>query len=325
MNAWNIIGHDWAVRRLSRQIDSGQLAQSHLFVGPPSVGKATLAAAMARQVLSVYAANPARAQRLVEQRKHPDMTWVGVGEGESSVKIEQIRNLIHTLTLAPIEGRYRIAIVDDMQLATEESQNAILKTLEEPNPSSIIILVALSTDGVLPTIMSRCQVLNLRPVPTHLLAEGLEQRGVQKARADFLARLSRGRPGWAIRAVEDNELLEQREQRLADLETLLSANRSRRFLYAKTLSDAEDAVREATLQEWLLYWRDVVRAAGDAVPAKALHNIDHSEAIMRLADQVGARQALHMVRAITNALKYLQQNARPQLVLDAMLLQMPTL
>jgi DNA polymerase-3 subunit delta' len=323
MNAWNIIGHDWAVRRLGQQIESGQLAQSHLFVGPPSVGKAALAKAMVREVLALHAADPARAQRLVEQQKHPDMTWVGVGEGESSIKIEQVRTLIHTLTLSPVEGRYRVAVLDDMQLATEESQNAILKTLEEPNPSSVIVLVAPSTDGVLPTIMSRCQVLNLRPVAQHELAEGLMQRGVEKERAEFLARLSRGRPGWAIRAMGESELLEQRAQRLADLEMLLSANRTRRFLYAKSLSEAEDDARESTLEEWLLYWRDVVRATSNRDSMGGLHNIDHTEAILRLADQLSARQALRMVRAITNALQYLRQNARPQLVLDALMLQMP--
>jgi DNA polymerase-3 subunit delta' len=259
----------------------------------------------------------------VEQQKHPDMTWVGVGEGESSIKIEQVRILIHTLTLSPVEGRYRVAVLDDMQLATEESQNAILKTLEEPNPSSVIVLIAPSTDGVLPTIMSRCQVLNLRPVAQHELAEGLVQRGVEKERAEFLARLSRGRPGWAIRAMGESELLEQREQRLADLEMLLSANRTRRFLYAKNLSEAEDDVRESTLEEWLLYWRDVVRATSNRDSASGLHNVDHAEAILRLADQLSARQALRMVRAITNALQYLRQNARPQLVLDALMLQMP--
>jgi DNA polymerase-3 subunit delta' len=323
MDAWNIIGHEWAVRRLSRQIEAGQLAQSHLFVGPPSVGKAALARAMVSQVLSRYAADPARAQRLVEQQKHPDMTWLGVNPGESSIRIEQVRNLIHTLTLSPVEGRYRLAVLDDMQFATEESQNAILKTLEEPNPSSVIVLIAPSTDGVLPTIMSRCQVLNLRPVAPHELAEGLTRRGVPQERAEFLARLSRGRPGWAIRALEDAELLERRTQRLADLEMLLTANRTRRFQYAKTLAEVEDDARESTLEEWLLYWRDVVRATSDDAGTANLHNIDHLEAIRHLAGQVSARQALNMVRALTNSIQYLHQNARPQLVLDALMLQMP--
>jgi DNA polymerase-3 subunit delta' len=323
MNAWNIIGHDWAVRQLTQQIDAGQLTQSHLFVGPPSVGKAALAKAMLRQVLSHSAADVARAQRLVEQQKHPDMSWVGVGDGESSIKIEQVRNLIHTLTLSPVEGRYRIAVLDDMQLATEESQNAILKTLEEPNPSSVIVLIAPSTDGVLPTIMSRCQVLNLRPVAQEELTDGLVRRGVEKERAVFLARLSRGRPGWAIRATTDGELLELRAQRLTDLEMLLSANRTRRLLYAKDLADAEDEARESTLEEWLLYWRDVVRAISDGASHDALHNIDHAAAISNLAQQISVRQALSMVRAVADALQYLHQNARPQLVLDALMLQMP--
>jgi DNA polymerase-3 subunit delta' len=325
MNAWNLIGHDWAVRRLSQQIGSGQLAQSHLIVGPPSVGKAALAKSMASEVLSRYTVDHARARRLVDQNKHPDLSWVGVGDGESSIKIEQVRTLIHTLTLAPIEGRYRMAVVDDAHLATDESQNAILKTLEEPNPSTVIILIALSTDGMLPTIVSRCQVLNLRPVSMQTLAEGLQRRRVEPGQADFLARLARGRPGWAIRAQEDSELLEERNQRLADLENLLRANRTRRFQYAEALAKGDGEQLEPTLDEWLLYWRDVVRATRAGDGTQALHNVDHAGAIKELADRLPVGEAVGMLRAITNSMKYLQQNARAQLVLEALLLQMPIL
>src|SRR5512141_1590873 len=102
MNAWNIIGHEWAIHRLSMQIEKGELAQSHLFIGPPSVGKAALARAMVREVLSYRSVDAFRAKNLVDQQKHPDLSWVGVGDGDSSIKIDQIRSLIHTLTLAPV-------------------------------------------------------------------------------------------------------------------------------------------------------------------------------------------------------------------------------
>ena len=95
VNDWGIIGHDWAVRRLKSAIERHSLAQSHLFVGPPSVGKAALAFATARAVLG----HDARTIALVEQRKHPDLSIVEP-DGDS-IKVDQVRALLHTLTLAP--------------------------------------------------------------------------------------------------------------------------------------------------------------------------------------------------------------------------------
>src|SRR5262245_21821095 len=136
MNDWGIIGHDWAVRRLQSAIASGQLAQSHLFVGPSAIGKAALAKATARAVLG----HDARARALVDQLRHPDLSWVQP-DGDS-IKVEPVRELLHTLTLAPVESRHRVAVIDQAQLITDSGKNAILKTLEEPNPSVVIILIA---------------------------------------------------------------------------------------------------------------------------------------------------------------------------------------
>jgi DNA polymerase-3 subunit delta' len=321
MNEWNIIGHDWAVRRLRQQIASGQLAQSHLFVGPPSVGKAAIARALAGAVLSVQAADPVRTRRLVQSNKHPDLTWIGSEEG--SIKVEKIREMLHALTLAPIEGRYRVAVADDAHLATDGSKNAILKTLEEPNQSTVIIMIAPSTDGVLPTITSRCQVLNLRPVAIHDIAEALAGRGVDATKASFVAQLARGRPGWALRATESDELLADRAQRIAELEELISANRTRRFAYAETLAKADAETLQAVLEEWLLFWLDVVRANDSMERSHALQNVDRADSIRRIAERVATIEAVRMVRAVINTLRYVQKNASARLALDVLMLKMP--
>ncbi|MCL4507116.1 MAG: hypothetical protein M1434_02995 [Chloroflexi bacterium] len=323
MNEWNLIGHDWAMRRLRLQIEKGQLAQSHLFVGPPSVGKAALARAMAAAVLAHDARDPSRAVSLVHKLKHPDLMWVSAIDG--AVKVEQIRDVLHSLTLAPIEGRYRLAVIDDAHLASESSKNAILKTLEEPNPSSIIVMIAPSIDGVLPTITSRCQVLNLRPVSRQTLTQALVVRGVAAPQADLIARLARGCPGWAIRAIEDEEILAARSQHIADLESLLSVNRTRRFEYAEQLSKADDSSVQAILEQWLLYWLDVVRALGSNAPEQVLLNIDHAQTIARIATHLTLHEAVQTVRVLTNTLRYLQQNASTRLALDVLLLKFPVI
>ncbi len=326
MSAWNLIGHAWAVRRLQQSIETSQVAQSHLFVGPECVGKATLALAFARALLSRDAGDPARAARLVDRLKHPDLSWVEPEAGEFSIKVEQVRALLHSLTLSPVEARFRVAVINDAHLVTDGGQNAILKTLEEPNPTAVIVLVAPQPGALLPTIVSRCQMLNLRPVPAAEIEQALATRGAETGKARLLARLARGRPGWALRALADDDVLAVREQRLADLRALLTANRTSRFAYAETMSKAGLQAARNLLDEWLWYWRDVARAAGDPagnLPAGALLNVDCAESIIELAQRVSLAGAQRATRAIVRAIAALEQNANPRLTFDVLLLQLP--
>lgn len=321
MSDWGVIGHDWAVRRLQRAIERAQLAQSHLFVGPPSIGKATLALALARALLGY----DERSRALVEQRRHPDLLWVEpAGDGEA-IKVEQIRDLLHALTLAPVESRHRVAIVKDAHALTDSSQNALLKTLEEPPPSAVIVLTAPNTDRLLPTIVSRCQTLSLRPAAARAIQEMLLSRGVAPDRAALLARLSRGRVGWAMRAVADDAVLTARAERLNDLRALLSANRTQRLAYAEKLARAEPSVITQTLEDWLLLWRDVARAAGHETPPDALVNGDQHEWVTQLARTLAISQIAALLRAIGQTLQYLDENVNPRLALDVLLMKLPRL
>ena len=318
MNDWRIIGHGWAVRRLRSAIADGQLAQSHLFVGPPAIGKAALAHATARAVLG----HDERTRRLVDQNKHPDLTLVQP-DGDS-IKVDQVRELLRALTLAPVESRRRVAIIDQAHLMTDGGKNAILKTLEEPNPSVVMILIAPSVDAVLPTISSRCQVLNLRPAPITDIEQALIERGLGSERAEFIARLSRGRAGWALRVIDDESLLEARQQRLDDLLALLDSNHTARFAFAEKLARTDAEVIDATLEEWLLLWRDVTRvAAGDAV--ERILNIDRREVIVALAEQIDVGGASAMLQAVGETQKQIDRNVNARLALDVLLLKLPRL
>ncbi|MCS7061126.1 MAG: hypothetical protein RMN25_08150 [Anaerolineae bacterium] len=326
MNVWNVIGHEWAVRRLERSIAAGQLAQSHVFAGPDSVGKATLALAFAQAVLAIGARDAARSQALAAQRKHPDLTWIEPADAQSAITVDQARAVMRALTLAPVEGAFRVAVIDQAQRATAEAQNAILKTLEEPNPATIIVLVAPQADALLPTIVSRCQVFTLRPVSERLIEQALVTRGAPAERARLLAHLARGRPGWALRALADERVLAERAQRLADLRALLAANRTQRFAYAESMSKADPSVARLTLEEWLRYWRDVARAAGDSaggLPPRALFNLDCAESICDLAARITLPQAVRAAQAVVRALNALDQNANARLVFDALFLRWP--
>ena len=311
MNDWDIIGHDWAVRRLKSAIEQEGLAQSHLFVGLPSVGKMTLASAVARALLG----HDARTRTLVAQRKHPDVSIVEP-EGDA-IKVDQVRALLHTLTLAPVESRHRVAIIDQAHLMSDGGKNAILKTLEEPNPSVVMILTAPTIDAVLPTISSRCQVMNLRPVSIGDIEKALAQRGVDAGRATFIARLSRGRVGWALRATSNDDLLAARAEHLNDLRGLLNANRTQRFAYAEKLARKEGDQIAMVLNDWLLLWRDVTNTRSKPL------NDDQRDLITGLASALGPAQSAEVMRMLSNTLHHLDKNVNARLALDVLLLRMP--
>lgn len=335
----NIIGHAWAMRRLWDAIEHGKFAQSHLFVGPPSVGKRTLALATARELLSRTAQNPGRAAQLVDQHKHPDLFWIEPeGDGATrSIKVETVRELLHNLSLAPVESAHRVVVLCDAHLMTDSGKNALLKTLEEPNAAVVLILTAPSIDQVLPTIASRCQITTLRPVSPQAIEAALQRRGIEPTQAAFIARLSRGRVGWALRAVEDESVLAERKDRLDQLQQMLSASYTDRLLFAEQLAKEDGPTVQATLEEWALFWRDVVQAqhasreanhaingAAGGMPSGApFRNTDYLEAITAAARDNSLTTITALLRRLTTTAQYLQQNVNTRLALDVLMLALP--
>jgi DNA polymerase-3 subunit delta' len=136
---------------------------------------------------------------LVEAGTHPDLFQVGRPAESLELPIELMRELARNLSLKPARGRGKVGIVDDADDLNDESANCFLKTLEEPPPRSVLILIGTSPDRQLPTIVSRCQVVRFAPLPEPLVAELLRQQGLEDPQLiERLARLSGGSLGQAM-------------------------------------------------------------------------------------------------------------------------------
>ncbi len=318
---WPVVGHAWAVAQLARAIDEDRLSHAYLITGPAQIGKATLARAMAMAINCVGEARPCGACRpcvRIATNTHADVRVVAP-EGER-LKIDQIRELQRELSLSPVEARKRVAILDDFDRATIEAMNALLKTLEEPPSSVVLVVIAPEAELLLPTIVSRCQVVALRPLTTAQVRDALVSRwSVDAGRADLLAHLSGGRIGWAVTAAKDKSVLERRAARLDHLQRLLGASRVERFAYAESLARSADT-REA-IDVWRTWWRDVMLASANS--GSELTNVDRRDEIERVAARLDVQQARSAAEACSHALWQLDKNATPRLVVEVMLLSLP--
>jgi DNA polymerase-3 subunit delta' len=241
---------------------------------------------------------------------------------EQTLKISEVRELQRELSLSPHEGRWRVAVLSEFQRATVEAANALLKTLEEPPAQVALVLTATEADALLPTIVSRCQVVSLRPLPTPVVRDSLISLwDSQPTQADLLAHLSDGRLGWAVQALDDKSLLARRDEHLDHLFSLMGKGRVERLAYAADLSRNPTLIREV-LALWLGWWRDVLLlASGSHI---SITNIDRKDTLREQVGQVTVRQAQRMLVQLGSTLKNLDQNVNTRLAMEVLLLSLPS-
>jgi DNA polymerase-3 subunit delta' len=325
--AWNIVGHEWAVRFLRRGVASGSVSHAYLFTGPSGVGKTTLARALAAALLCQGErekgppCGACRACGLVASGNHPDLHVIQSERVGARLKIEQVRDLQRQLALTPVEADWRVAILRRFEEATTSAANALLKTLEEPPSYVLIAVLASDADRLLPTIVSRCQQVPLQPLPIAVVRRALVERWSAGAeQAELLAHLSGGRLGWAVRTLEDRAVLQRRVQRLDDLDRLLGASSAQRFRYAERLARDPTATQE-TLDLWIGWWRDVLLCAADT--NTPLTNVDRQSTLHDYAHRFEVHGSAAVLEALRSAAERLRRNANPRLTLEVLMLDLP--
>jgi len=323
---WGILGHEWAVEMLRHHVARGQARHAYLFIGPPGVGRRTLSLRFAQALNCPQPLAPGEPCRTcrdckqIEGMLHPDLTILEAESEGGTLKVDQVREMRRTINLKPYQAKYRVILFLRFQEANANASNALLKTLEEAPAHAILILTAEHAEQLLPTVVSRCEVLRLRPLPVAVIEADLQALGLDQDRARLLAHLSDGRPGYARRLAEEPALLAAREERLNDLQLLLPASRVSKFAYADKLARDKDAFRHAILI-WLSYWRDVLlRVARAQTP---ITNLDRNVEIESMAGRLDLAGASRVVRGLEHALERLERNVNARLVAEVLLLDWP--
>src|SRR5437763_4848392 len=270
---WHIIGHEHAIDLLRRTLAAQQVRHAYLFTGPEHIGKSLLVHRFAQTLLCTGGPDPNIAPqnpcnvclscRKVMHGNHPDLHIIARAPDKQFILIEQIRPLQSDSARKTLEGRRNISIIHGAHEMNLQAANCLLKTLEEPESDVVLLLTTPDPGLLLPTILSRVQQVSMHLLTTSQIKMALEQQWeVEPQEATLIAALAAGRMGWAIQAVEDEDLLAERKAQLETLAKLPAVSKVQRFDIAQKLSvDTEKA--RSVLELWLLWWRDMVLAANN--------------------------------------------------------------
>ncbi|PWH18547.1 MAG: hypothetical protein DDG60_00395 [Anaerolineae bacterium] len=326
MNAWDIFGHDWAVEMLLQHVRQGALRHAYLFTGPAGIGRRSLALRLAQAIQCPTPRAPGvpcRTCRTCQQIEAGQQIDLMITQAESeggTLKVEQVREVTKFLALKPYQSSFKIVLFLRFQEANASAQNALLKTLEEAPPYALLMLTADTAEQLLPTIVSRCEVMRLRPVRAAALTEFLTAKGLPSESAQLLGHLSGGRPGYALRLATEENALAFRHEKLDELLELLNASLRTRFAYAERLAKEKDAFRQALLV-WLSFWRDVLlRVAGSNAP---LTNPDRATDIEWLSEHLTFSQARLLTEQTEQAIERLEKNVNARLLAEVTVMDWP--
>ncbi len=306
-----IIGHQKIVQFFDNTIKNGSLGHSYGLVGADQVGKRTVAKYLATVLLGVTAEKlPAHPDYYFLERETDEKT----GKLKKDISVKQARSLRERLQNRSWLGGYQVVIIDEAETLNEESNNALLKILEEPPAQCVFFLLTVDEKQLLPTIRSRCQFLDRSPVSAHEIKSGLMARGEESAHAELIATLSWGRPGRAINLSEDKELFEINIKETDRFRKMVGKPFFEKIKLSEDLfGDKTDSVRtRGRLQEvidiWMMIWCELLGKRTELTADMAF-------------DDISTTQAAGIIKDLHRAKAMLDQNIHPKLLLEQIFLK----
>ncbi len=333
-----IRGQDPAIAILRNALTHDRLAHAYLFIGPAGVGKKQTALALAHAV-QCNEANPDGCGTCtscvqVTAGTHPDLRVVGPEAGKQSIAIDQVRDLQRVLSLRPVQGKKKIAILEDAHSLTPQAQSALLKMVEEPSGDALLVLLTLNSASLSRPLLSRCQQVRFASLPTPVIEEILVRtQDKEPALAHTLALYSRGSIGRALVLdpdvfTEERRYVEEALQKL-DTTSFVDLSRVAEWLVAdrvrKSAKNADATGERASASDRLAivlsWYEEVLRYAVLGTEGVVRHH-ECLNAIAKLATKLGVEGALRQLSVVYATIQALGRNANRQLAVEDMLLQL---
>ncbi len=339
-----VFGHDWAVdflQEIARPDAQGtypRLRHAYLFTGEAGLGKSTLARWLAQilfcQAEGLTPCSACQACHALQTGNHPDFLQIDPVDSKGAanrqkglLRVEQAAEIQHHAVLRPFQSQHRVILIRDLQLAHESFLNKLLKTFEEPPRAVVLLGTVTHPSRLLPTLVSRCQMLPLKPVPPAGIETVLATHfGTHPDRAALLACLAHGRIGWAIAHRAENALWETRRQARELLMELVPASVVQRLGLADSLArkcQGDPGSVLAHVDFWTYWWRDVW-----------LHQLSQAEHCVNVdcmtdtRDTAGRTQQVSVtefLQHLERAQLHLHHNVNVRVVLTNLMLHMPAL
>jgi DNA polymerase-3 subunit delta' len=316
----DIIDHDRQKEILQRALNNNRLAHAYLFEGPDGVGKKLMALALTRALFCEVGrgCGECASCRKVDHLNHPDLHLLTT-EG-TQIKIDQVRKLQQEITLRPLEAKVRICLIDGAEALNAAAANALLKTLEEPLPGTLLILLSAKPEMLLDTIRSRCQRLRFNRLSRSRLAGILEHRlDLSEREAQVMAALSNGSFQKAFG--ENRSLyLERRKELLKSLVSLSNGSIFPLFDLAQELAEEKEILPEI-LDIFQSFYRDLLLLLHGR-PENELVNIDLRETLYTQSRNEQTNGLLKKLESLDQARLHLQRNVNRQLAMETLLMEM---
>ncbi|MCD6154144.1 MAG: DNA polymerase III subunit delta' [Syntrophobacterales bacterium] len=323
MSFENIYGQNKQIAILKRAIETGRVAHAYLFHGMKGIGKKTTARTFAKAMNckgeNIDSCDKCSSCAKIDRGFHPDV--ITVEPKGVSIRIQDIRDLQNQMKFKPFEGEKRIFIIVDAEKMNGPSANALLKTLEEPNPSNILILITSRPYQLPATIISRCQKIRFDPIRRNTLASFLENSAsLDSKSAWLLAPPSRGSIGNALEMMKRSYLSSKNEV----IEKIVDYDNEKDPLVFFTIADCFGENRKTitekldTLRDW---YRDMLVYKETKDP-DILINQDILNITKRFSEKLSGHDILRNIKTINLAYRAIEQNANKQLTLESMMFKL---
>ena len=317
-----IRGNTPLVEQLRRSAASGRSSHAYLFLGGAGAGKRLIANTFAMALQCEGEKRPCdscKSCHAFNHGNHPDVIYFQPLKNGKTYTIEDVREqLLETVDLKPFQYEKKIYIIEKADTLNIQSQNALLKTLEEPPAHVVFLLLAERAETFLPTILSRVVVMKIRPLSAETIADYLMQAGHLAEESHILSAYAQGRIGQALELVEDEGFREMRQDILGKLEALPSMSEGDAYLLAKDLEGYKNDLRFLDIME--LWYRDLLTAKSLREEGYLIQR-DKKDAIFRAAKEPAALLA-KKAAAVRTARMRLAQNANFRLTMEVMLMDL---
>jgi DNA polymerase-3 subunit delta' len=317
-----IIGHESIIEHLQKAIERGKVSHAYLFHGEEGSGKQTLAKAFAK-TLQCQEGGRTSCNRCIscmqaDSNNHPDILWVT--HEKASISVDDIRNQVNgDIHIKPYSSPYKIYIIDSAEKLTEQAQNALLKTMEEPPEYAVILLLVNNINLILSTILSRSVLLNLRAVDKQVIKEYLM---VQHHVPDYMARIaadfSGGNVGKAIKYASSEEFERMKDEILHILKYINDMELNEIISGLKAITANKTSIDDY-FDLILLWYRDILMLKATKDPNLLLYKEEY-QFIRKQASISSYDQIENIIKSIEKAKIRLKANVNLDIALELMLL-----